>query len=185
MKAKARTPPAWYAAGPADAGVKGYSKGAPIPSHGLPKGKDKGDSVKGKGDVSKGKDKGDSVKGKGDSSKGDFSKGKEPPPHTTAAASSWQVWSPECWTCGSPDHVQADCPAVRASRPFPIPPLESCLGCGTPGHSRRQCPILIKGAGGSSAILPCILHNQLRSVHSLIWSPTARGWRCALYCPCD
>ena len=153
----------WFSSGPAD------------PPSGSHPPQDIAESHKGKGPPPSV----DGVLVKGDSSKGKY------PSSPPAAALPWQIWPAECWSCGCPGHVQADCPSARASSPFPTPSPDSCLECGTIGHSRRQCPILIRGSDGSAAIRRCTLHDTLRSVYSLIWCPTLGGWRCALYCPCQ
>ena len=131
-----------------------------------------------------GKGKDPSGSATGVSSKGVHLKGKEPHP-IPSVAPPWQDWRPECWICGSPDHVRANCTAVRASQNLPNPPTGSCLECGVSGHARWQCPIHYRGPGGSGVILLCSLHSQLRSAYNLIWSPTLNGWRCALFTPCQ
>ena len=149
----------------------------------------KGEDSKGK---AKGSEKGKSTDGKGKDPLGPASgvyykgvhlKGKDNP--IPSAAPPQQDWRPECWTCGSPDHVRANCTATSAAENLPPPTTGSCLECGVAGHARWQCPIYSRSPDGSGVILPCALHSQLRSVYNLIWSPTLNGWRCALYAPCQ
>ena len=180
--------------------LKGFSKGKyvgyliPLPSP--PTSLTKGGADKGKGEYSKGKDKGSHkgkpMDGKGKDSlgpapvasyKGMHPKGKDDP--IPSAAPLQQDWCPECWTCGSPGHVRANCTATCASVGLPPPPSGSCLECGVAGHARWQCPIHLRRPDGTGVILRCALHSQLRSAYNLIWSPTLGGWRCALYTPCQ
>jgi len=146
------------------------------------------DGDKGKGELSKGKDKssdkGKPTEGKGkDVLKGKSLKGKGNP--LSSAAPPQQDWRPECWTCGSPSHVRANCTSTSAAEGLDPPPAGSCLECGVAGHARWQCPIHLRRPDGSGVILRCALHGHLRSAYNLIWNPTLGDWRCALYTPCQ
>ena len=140
----------------------------------------------GKGDFSKGKDKGSekgkSYIGKGKENGKGIGLGKGP---YFQAADPLQDWRQACWTCGSLQHIRANCTATSAAEGLDPPPAGSCLECGVPGHARWQCPIHLCRSDGSGAILRCAIHGKLRSAYNLIWCPIRADWRCALYTPCQ